>query len=244
MLIARLRSALGLLLVAGVAMSAAACGDSDTPAASKDGKVTQVINGLPPATEKATHARFLANVAEFEKTNPNIKIDAREGKMDPQTFPAKLAGGQLEDVFYVYFTDPASLIAKRQVSDISKYLQDYPIASQLKPEVLRVFQDDKGATYGLPYKNYSMGLLYNRELFTKAGLDPNSPPKTWADVRAAAKKITVQTGLSAGTYCDVVHGKKSGGSCTGPTVKVKDNGKATLTIGATGAVAIRANARL
>ena len=35
--------------------------------------------------------------------------------MDPQTFPAKLAGGQLEDVFYVYFTDPASLIAKRQV---------------------------------------------------------------------------------------------------------------------------------
>jgi multiple sugar transport system substrate-binding protein len=186
----RLRSALGLLLVAGVAMSAAACGDSDdTPAASKDGKVTLVINGLPPATEKATHERFLANVAEFEKANPNIKIDAREGKMDPQTFPAKLAGGQLEDVFYVYFTDPASLIAKHQVSDVSKYLKDYPITSQLKPEVLRVFQDDKGATYGLPYKNYSMGLLYNRALFTKAGLDPNSPPTTWADVRTAAKKI-------------------------------------------------------
>jgi len=42
----------------------------------------------------------------------------------------------------------------------------------------------------------------------------------------------------------VVHGKKSGGSCTGPTVEVKDNGKATLTVRATGAVAIRANARL
>jgi multiple sugar transport system substrate-binding protein len=193
----RLRSALGLLLVAGVAMSAAACGDSDdTPAATKDGKVTLVVNGLPPATEKATHERFLANVAEFEKANPNIKIDAREGKMDPQTFPAKLAGGQLEDVFYVYFTDPASLIAKRQVSDISKYLKDYPITSQLKPEVLRVFQDEGGKTYGLPYKNYSMGLLYNRDLFTKAGLDPNSPPKTWADVRTAAKKIA---GLGSGT---------------------------------------------
>ncbi len=40
--------------------------------------------------------------------------------MDPQTFAAKLAGGQLEDVFYVYFTDPASLIAKRQVADVTQ----------------------------------------------------------------------------------------------------------------------------
>ena len=46
--------------------------------------------------------------------------------MDPQTFTAKLAGGQLEDVFYVYFTDPANLIAKRQVADISAYLDGLP----------------------------------------------------------------------------------------------------------------------
>ncbi|WP_305782453.1 ABC transporter substrate-binding protein [Symbioplanes lichenis] len=182
-----LRTALGVLLATGLTLSAAACGgDEEKPAG---GKVTLVINGLPPGTEKATHDRFLANVAEFEKANPDIDIDAREGKMDPQTFPAKLAGGQLEDVFYVYFTDPANLIAKRQVSDISKYLQDFPITSEVKPEVLRVFQDGDGKTYGLPYKNYSMGLLYNRDLFAKAGLDPENPPKTWAGVRTAARKI-------------------------------------------------------
>jgi multiple sugar transport system substrate-binding protein len=186
----RLSKAIGLLLVAGVGLSTAACGSDDpAPAAKTDGKVTLVVNGLPPATEEANHKHFLDNVAAFESLNPNIKIDAREGKMDPQTFSAKLAGGQLEDVFYVYFTDPANLIAKRQVADVSKYLKEFPVTSQIKPEVLRVFQDDKGGTYGLPYKNYSMGLLYNRELFTKAGLDPNAPPTTWAAVREAAKKI-------------------------------------------------------
>ncbi|GIE93114.1 ABC transporter substrate-binding protein [Paractinoplanes rishiriensis] len=186
----RLRSAIGLLLVAGVGLSATACGNDDSgDAKAAGGPVTLVINGLPPATEKVNHDRFRANVAEFEKANPTIKIDAREGKMDPQTFQAKLAGGQLEDVFYVYFTDPASLIAKRQVSDISKHLKDFPVTAEIKPEVLRVFQDDKGGTYGLPYKNYSLGLLYNRDLFSKAGLDPNTPPATWAEVRAAAKKI-------------------------------------------------------
>ena len=152
----RLRSALGLLLVAGVGLSAAACGSDDSgddTTAPTDAKVTLVINGLPPATEKATHDRFLANVAEFEKANPNIKIDAREGKMDPQTFPAKLAGGQLEDVFYVYFTDPASLIAKRQVvGHHASTSRTSRSPSEIKPELLQVFQDDDGEIYGLPYE--------------------------------------------------------------------------------------------
>ncbi|GFJ90365.1 sugar ABC transporter substrate-binding protein [Phytohabitans rumicis] len=171
---------------------ATGCGDDDGSGdkSSADGKVTITVNGLPPATETANHQRFLDNVAEFERQNPNIDIDAREGKMDPQTFAAKLAGGQLEDVFYVYFTDPANLIAKRQVADITAYTKDFPVVSQVRPEILKVFSGNDGKVYGLPYKNYSLGLLYNRTLFTKAGLDPNSPPKTWAEVREAAKKIT------------------------------------------------------
>ena len=41
-----------------------------------------------------------------------------------------------------------------------------------------------------------------------------------------------------------MHGTQSGGSCTGPTITVRDNGKATVTIGATDAVAIQANRRV
>jgi ABC-type glycerol-3-phosphate transport system substrate-binding protein len=183
-----LRSAIGLLLVAGVGLSSAACSGSDDESA--DGKVKITVNGLPPATEAVNHKRFLDDVAAFEKANPKIDIVPREGKMDPKTFAAKLAGGQLEDVFYVYFTDPASLIAKRQVADISSYLDEFPSTKQIRPELLKVFSDSGGKVYGLPSENYSMGLLYNRTLFTKAGLDPNSPPKTWDEVRTAAKKIS------------------------------------------------------
>jgi multiple sugar transport system substrate-binding protein len=184
---ARLRHTVALLLVAGVALSAAAC-DGKAESAG-NGKVTITVNGLPPATEAANHQRFLNNVAEFERQNPGIKVNAREGKMDPQTFSAKLAGGQLEDVFYVYFTDPAGLIARRQVADISPYLKEFPVTRDIRPEILKVFSGPDGKVYGLPYKNYSMGLLYNRTLFAKAGLDPDNPPKTWAEVRTAAQKI-------------------------------------------------------
>src|SRR6185312_11263616 len=37
---------------------------------------------------------------------------------------------------------------------------------------------------------------YNRSLFTQAGLDPNSPPSTWDEVRAAAKTIAEKTGVA------------------------------------------------
>src|SRR5688500_5218280 len=113
--------AVGLLMAAGITFLGAACASDDTTGgggSTPNGPVTITVNGLPPATEAAQRKNFLADVAEFEAANPNIKIDAKEGFMVPQQFQAKLAGGQLEDVFYVYFTDPAALIAKRQVADV------------------------------------------------------------------------------------------------------------------------------
>ena len=163
-------------------------GDNDADAAA-DGPVTIVVNGLPPDTDPVNRANFQKDVEAFQAKFTTIKIDAREGMMDPQTFAAKIAGGQLEDVFYVYFTDPQGLIRKRQVADISPYLGDVPATKQIRPELMRIFSDEGGKVYGLPSQNYSMGLVYNRELFTKAGLDPANPPKTWPEVRAAAKKL-------------------------------------------------------
>ncbi|HEV2781049.1 MAG TPA: extracellular solute-binding protein [Actinophytocola sp.] len=183
-----LGSAVRLLVIAALALSTAACSDDPRPAA--DGPVTITVNGLPPGTEAVDRKKFLDDLAEFEKANPTIKVDAREGYMDPKTFTTKLAGGQLEDLFYVYFTDPGTLIGKRQVAEITPYLNEIPAASQIRPELMKVFSSADGKVYGIPWRNYSMGLLFNRNLFVRAGLDPNNPPRTWAEVRTAAQKIT------------------------------------------------------
>ncbi|MFI6155761.1 carbohydrate-binding module family 20 domain-containing protein [Kitasatospora sp. NPDC051170] len=50
---------------------------------------------------------------------------------------------------------------------------------------------------------------------------------------------TFQTGLPAGTYCDVQHGDpQAGGGCTGPTYQVGADGRFTATVGAGDAVAL------
>lgn len=49
---------------------------------------------------------------------------------------------------------------------------------------------------------------------------------------------TFQTSLPAGTYCDIQHGDRSGGGCTGPTYQVNSAGQFTATVGAGDAVAL------
>ena len=50
------------------------------------------------------------------------------------------------------------------------------------PNVLSLAQTDDGKQIGLPYSVSVPVLFYNPEIFEKAGLDPNNPPKTWAEV--------------------------------------------------------------
>ncbi|GLW52108.1 ABC transporter substrate-binding protein [Kitasatospora phosalacinea] len=205
----RIRRASAVALAAATAFAATACSSGGSGSGDAGGVVTISVNGLPPATQTVDRKNFEDDVKAFEASHPNIRIDAHEGMMDPKTFAAKLAGGQLEDVYYVYFTDPAGLIQRHQAADITPYLKDVPALADVKPALQDVFKGKDGKVYGLPTGNYSMGLVYNRELFTKAGLDPDEPPTTWDEVRTAAQKITA---LGDGTvgYADFSKNNQGG----------------------------------
>ncbi|MFH8612004.1 ABC transporter substrate-binding protein [Streptomyces sp. NPDC018029] len=188
----------------------AACGTSSDGADPDSGGTVKLdVNGQPPRTQAFERKLFDKHVRQFEKANPDIDIVPHEGFMDPKTFNAKLAGGKLEDVFYVYFTDTRSLIEKKQAADITDAVQDMPHRGDIQDPLMKIFQDERGRQYGLPTSNYSMGLLYNRALFEKAGLDPDRPPKTWADVREAAKKIAALGDNTVG-YADFSKNNQGG----------------------------------
>jgi multiple sugar transport system substrate-binding protein len=47
----------------------------------------------------------------------------------------------------------------------------------------------QGKTWDYPLYRFVYPLMYNKALFTKAGLDPESPPTTWDEFIAACKKL-------------------------------------------------------
>jgi len=61
--------------------------------------------------------------------------------------------------------------------------------------------------YALPFTGDASALFYNKDLFEQAGLDPNKPPTTWAEIKKAAEAITA---LGDGNYGYYFPGSGSG----------------------------------
>lgn len=50
----------------------------------------------------------------------------------------------------------------------------------------------KGGIWGLPYEYDPFGYIYNADMYREAGLDPDSPPKTWDEFSAANEALVEQ----------------------------------------------------
>ncbi|GAA5083903.1 ABC-type glycerol-3-phosphate transport system substrate-binding protein [Thermocatellispora tengchongensis] len=184
----------GLFAATLVISAVAGCGSGSAEPAG-DGKTRITVGDLPPTTQQNVREQFLKQVAAFEKANPDIDIEPHEATWDPKTFATRLAGGQLETVFRVPLTEPAGLARRRQVADITAEVGKLPHATEFDKRALAPATDANGRIHGLPTSEFALGLIYNRDLFDKAGLDPDKPPATWDEVRAAAKTIKGKTGV-------------------------------------------------
>jgi ABC-type glycerol-3-phosphate transport system substrate-binding protein len=213
-----------------------ACGDDDSKSADSNAKVTLNVVGLLPGAKPEAQTALAAEVADFQKENPNITVTTKDYEWKATTFAADLAGGTLPTVFEIPFTDAKTLIANGQISDMQSNLDTLSYAKNFNPNVLQYGQGPDGHVYAIPAKSvYAVGLHYNRDLFTKAGLDPAKPPTTWDEVRTAAKAIAEKT-QQAG-FAQMAKDGTGGWQLTVDTYarggRLEDGKKATLTNDAT-----------
>jgi ABC-type glycerol-3-phosphate transport system substrate-binding protein len=161
---------------------------------SRSSSVTISVVSLIPGSTQAAVNQFNAQVAQFEKANPGINVKPVEYQWTGPTFAAKLAAGTLPTVFEVPFTDARALGDNGQLANLTPYASKLSYFKEFNPAVIAEGTDAKGQVVALPKGAYAQALHYNRALFTQAGLNPNKPPATWAQVRADAKIISQKTG--------------------------------------------------
>jgi ABC-type glycerol-3-phosphate transport system substrate-binding protein len=194
------RKIAGVTAVAALGLFAAACSSGNSSNSSGSGPVTISVDCAPPASSPVQHKEWNEDVTSFEKKNPDITIQSiyTSPCEVPATFTAKLRAGTEPNVFYTYFTDRNQVLDAGQAADITSYVttKTVPALPDLDPSALAAVTAGK-TLYGLPTSNYTQGLIINRALFSRAHLNPDQPPTTWAQVAKDAKAITA---LGHGIY--------------------------------------------
>ncbi|PLR97532.1 ABC transporter substrate-binding protein [Bacillus sp. T33-2] len=105
---------------------------------------------------------------------------------------ASVAAGNPADVIINDINTVAQRAENEQVEDLSKYIDD-SFENQFYPHLwATVVHKDK--PYAVPFNTDTRLLYFNKKAFREAGLDPEKPPKTWAELEEYAKKLDVKNG--------------------------------------------------
>jgi len=204
-----LQATIGALGVAGMAACAAPpaapapepAKAADTPAAAEAPKPTEapppeavtltMWKGPHKAAGDETKLCAQPTLDKFQAQNPNIKVDFMEQPWDNynEKFTTAFAAGIGPDVSYQTESFPRFVNADQilQLDDLiaaSNFDKDffYPRTWETATYDNRIFS--------LPWIIGGSNLFWNKELFEKAGLDPETPPDTTEQFLEAATKIT------------------------------------------------------
>jgi len=136
-------------------------------------------------------------IAEYNKTHPDVyvkvlQVATTSGQVQEKLISA-IAGGVPPDVADLDPTVLISWVIKGAVQPITKFVKRDGI--DVEKEFYRFAIEPliyKGEIYELPRDGDGRAIFYNKKLFREAGLDPNKPPRTIAELDEYAEKLTVK----------------------------------------------------
>ncbi|MEN6345909.1 MAG: extracellular solute-binding protein [Armatimonadia bacterium] len=147
---------------------------------------------------------ILAIADAFREKHPNVELLPFEGlviqgvgAMDSGPLMA-MAGGVAPEVLYVNFRQSETYISQKFLYPLDKYVekwqQEEDISKLIPPQVWQVIKrkgpDNQEHVWSIPYGVVVMALQYRKDLFKKAGLDPNKPPQNWDEMYDFALRMT------------------------------------------------------
>ena len=184
-----------LLLVAIGAGCGSATSARSTSSASSSGSArsnaTEIV--LWHGYTQAGNTEINKLVARFNASHPSIHVSARfDGGNDTalQKVLTALAGGAAPDIAYLYGSDLPNIAKSSQVTTLDQLVQTPGFNwSDFWPAERRAATVN-GHVKGIPALVDNLALVYNKRLFDQAHVPYPTANWTWADMRAAAKKLT------------------------------------------------------
>ncbi|WP_431606974.1 ABC transporter substrate-binding protein [Paenibacillus thiaminolyticus] len=181
-----------ILLLAVLSLSAIGCTNSSGSEArqSDDGRIKVTFWHAMSGSAGELIAK-MAN--DYNASQDKYFVDAIfQGSYEESLTKLKAVGGtseaptlmQVQEIGTKYMVNSGYIQPVQDLIDQDKF-----DLSQWEENILSYYQID-GKLYSLPFNTSNAILIYNKDKFKAAGLDPESPPKTFGEIREMAKKLT------------------------------------------------------
>ncbi len=140
----------------------------------------------------------------FNKSQTQFKVNPVYKGSYTETLTAAIAAfraKQAPHIVQVFEVGTANMMAaKGAVYPVYQLMADakepFDPKAYIGP-VYGYYSTTDGKLLSMPFNSSTPVFYWNKEMFTKAGLDPNTPPKTWAEVGEMGKKL-VASGAKCG----------------------------------------------
>ncbi|MBX2977392.1 MAG: ABC transporter substrate-binding protein [Ignavibacteriaceae bacterium] len=137
-------------------------------------------------------------IKKFEELHPHIKVSAQtipNGDAGIQKIMTSLQSKTTPDVSWIYADYMEDLVLSDAIYPMDEFINgENGITKEDLEDIyqsLRTYASWKGTLYSLPMEATNLALIYNKDMFKAAGLDPEKPPKTWDELYEFSKKLTL-----------------------------------------------------
>lgn len=142
-------------------------------------------------------------VEGFNKSQSDYKVTATYKGNYGESMNAGIAAyraGQAPDIIQVFEVGTATMMyskgAIKPIQEMSEEAGNPIDPAKFVPGIAGYYSEASGKLASMPFNSSTPVFYYNKDLFAKAGLDVNKPPKTYQEIREAAKKLK-----AAGVEC-------------------------------------------
>ncbi|HET9820740.1 MAG TPA: ABC transporter substrate-binding protein [Burkholderiaceae bacterium] len=135
--------------------------------------------------------------ADFTKENPGIKVTPIYAGSYQDTIVKALTAhkaGNPPVTSVLLSTDMFTLIDEDAIVPIDNFIKTADDRAWLNGfyKGFMLNSQTGGKTRGIPFQRSTVVLYWNKEAFKAAGLDPNKPPASWAEMRDMAARLTLK----------------------------------------------------
>ncbi|WP_339198448.1 ABC transporter substrate-binding protein [Aeribacillus sp. FSL k6-2211] len=177
-----------------------ACSSSNQPSSSEangekqnqsDGEKTEVIFWHAMGGELEPVLNEI--VDEFNKKQENIEVKPIfQGSYEEALTKFNTVAGTKDApaIMQIFEVGTKYMIDSGKIQPVQKFIDEENYDTSQWEKNISNYYSVGGVQYSMPFNSSTPVLIYNKDVFKEAGLDPEKPPMTYSELKDAAKKLT------------------------------------------------------